>query len=107
MANQTIEIGFCALCGRALLQPEGICTLSDGNLICSKCIRRLRVMLPLTVSSDSSGKMLRNDTMQKLSLAEAEQKIMESPERLKIHSTALIEFKIIRGFLYDYSGNLT
>lgn len=75
MAKQTIEIGFCALCGRALLQPEGICTLSDGNQICSKCIRRLRVMLPLTVSSDSSGEMLRNDTMQKLSLAEAEQKM--------------------------------
>ena len=76
MANQTIECGFCALCKRALLSPEGICTLSDGNQVCSKCIRRLRVMLPLIVSVDSNGIIkLRNDTMQKLNIAEAEQKM--------------------------------
>ena len=75
MANQTIECGFCALCKRALLSPEGICTLSDGNQVCSKCIRRLRVMLPLIVSWDSNGNMLRNDTLQKLNLAEAKQKM--------------------------------
>lgn len=76
MAKKTIERGFCALCKRALLSPEGICTLSDGNQICSKCIRRLRVMLPLIVSVDSNGIIkLRNDTMQKLNIAEAEQKM--------------------------------
>ena len=74
MAKQTIEIGFCALCGRALLQPEGICTLSDGNQVCSKCIRRLRVMLPLTVLSDG-GNTLKDDPMMKLNLAEAKQKM--------------------------------
>ena len=76
MANKTIESGFCALCKRALLSPEGICTLSDGSQVCSKCIRRLRVMLPLIVSVDSNGIIkLRNDTMQKLNLAEAKQKM--------------------------------
>ena len=76
MANKTIESGFCALCKRALLSPEGICTLSDGNQVCSKCIRRLRVMLPLIVSVDSNGIIkLRNDTMQKLNIAEAKQKM--------------------------------
>lgn len=75
MAKKTIEHGFCALCKRALLSPEGFCTLSDGNQICSKCIRRLRVMLPLIVSWDSNGNMLRNDTLQKLNLAEAKQKM--------------------------------
>ena len=76
MANQTIECGFCALCKRALLSPEGICTLSDGNQICSKCIRRLRVMLPLNVSADSNGIItLKDDPMMKLNLAEAKQKM--------------------------------
>jgi hypothetical protein len=74
MANQTIECGFCALCKRALLSPEGICTLSDGNQVCSKCIRRLRVMLPLTVLSDSDN-TLKDDPMMKLNLAEAKQKM--------------------------------
>jgi hypothetical protein len=76
MANQTIECGFCALCKRALLSPEGFCTLSDGNQICSKCIRKLRVMLPLNVSADSNGIItLKDDPIMKLNLAEAEQKI--------------------------------
>ncbi|MEE3404146.1 MAG: hypothetical protein VZR73_08700 [Acutalibacteraceae bacterium] len=74
MANKTIEHGFCALCKRALLSPEGLCTLSDGNQICSKCIRRLRVMLPLTVLSDD-GNTLKDDPMMKLNLAEAKQKM--------------------------------
>ena len=74
MANKTIEHGFCALCKRALLSPEGFCTLSDGNQICSKCIRRLRVMLPLTVLSDGDN-TLKDDPMMKLNLAEAEQKM--------------------------------
>ena len=74
MANKTIEHGFCALCKRALLSPEGFCTLSDGNQICSKCIRRLRVMLPLTVLSDGDN-TLKDDPMMKLNLAEAKQKM--------------------------------
>ena len=76
MAKKTIERGLCALCGRALLSPEGICTLSDGNQICSKCIRKLRVMLPLNVSADSNGIVtLKDDPMMKLNLAEAKQKM--------------------------------
>ena len=74
MAKETIERGFCALCKRALLSPEGFCTLSDGNQICSKCIRRLRVMLPLTVLSDGDN-TLKDDPMMKLNLAEAKQKM--------------------------------
>ena len=74
MAKKTIERGLCALCKRARLSPEGICTLSDGNQICSKCIRRLRVMLPLTVLSDGDN-TLKDDPMMKLNLAEAKQKM--------------------------------
>lgn len=43
----TLEKGSCALCGRAVVPLEGLCTLNDGARICARCKRALRVRYPI------------------------------------------------------------
>ena len=76
MANRkTIEKGFCSLCGRALLPPEGFLALRDESRICALCIRKIRVMHPLTLSWDKKGNAIRSDPIANLTLAEARESL--------------------------------
>jgi hypothetical protein len=68
--GNTIEKGFCSLCGRALLPPEGFGVLKDGR-VCAACLRKLRPMYPLTVGWDKKGKEVRQDPVAELTAAQA------------------------------------
>ncbi len=48
--DERLDRGLCPLCGRALLpgEGEGVLTLKDGAMLCSHCIRKRRLMYPLS-----------------------------------------------------------
>ena len=69
--SKTIERGFCRLCGRALLPPEGFGGLKDGSGVCAACLRKLRPMYPLTLSWDKKGNEVRQDPIRELDAVQA------------------------------------
>ena len=69
--KNTIERGFCRLCGRALLPPEGFGALKDGSGVCAACLRKLRPMYPLALSWDKKGNEVRQDPVRELDAAQA------------------------------------
>lgn len=64
---KSIEKGFCSLCGRALLMPEGdgILQLKDGARICSHCKRKLRVRYPLSMEKTTITDPMKEITIEK------------------------------------------
>ncbi|MBR3556181.1 MAG: hypothetical protein IKN89_09745 [Oscillospiraceae bacterium] len=69
--SHTIERGFCRLCGRALLPPEGFGALKDGSGVCAACLRKLRPMYPLALSWDKKGNEVRQYPIRELDAAKA------------------------------------
>ena len=69
--SKTIERGFCRLCGRALLPPEGFGGLKDGSGVCAACLRKLRPMYPLAISWDKKGNEVRQDPIRELDTVQA------------------------------------
>ncbi|MBQ1523731.1 MAG: hypothetical protein IIZ55_01185 [Firmicutes bacterium] len=67
------ELGYCPLCGRALLGEEGAARLRDGKQICGLCAVKLRPAFPAAFSSDF-GKLIDSpDPLSAIGLEQAEQ----------------------------------
>ncbi len=83
-----LDKGFCPLCGRVLLAPEGegIKLLADGSRICSHCVRRVRVMYPIRETRDKRGAVGFSDPMSAAGLdqvREAAEKAIAYTEELR------------------------
>jgi len=76
MANKRSKPGreLCPVCGRALLPAEGVGALADGSLLCSHCVRKLRVMYPLR-EDFVKGHIQRSDALNQATLETVREQI--------------------------------